>query len=430
MASNDRRRPTSRKATQRSTQGRSSRSTRPSRPTSAPRTRASRSSRQPSAPRMPRASRTPRPAAAPRTAQARPSVLHPQRASRPQSGREAREARARQVRTADAMGIVMRVVVAVAIVAAVLGVAFLVLSNTSTFQITSIDAVASDHVSADDIQKLAKVEEGTTLLNVDTNAITQNLMKNPWVESVSVEREFPDKLKISVTERTVEAVVVMSSRSVAWYLGEGEVWLEPVNLDVSDEQSADDVALEKATSVGAILITGVPATVDSVAGSKATDEVIAAVRSYLDGFSSDFASQIVSFTAPSEASISCVLSSGVEVSLGSPTDISSKEEVVKSLLAEYPDELTYINVRVPSSPSYRRIDSTNVTAGTGATGGSTTTDSTTTSTTTSDTTASTGSSTSGTTSPSGTSTTGSTSSSGTSTTGTTTSTGTSTKSSN
>ena len=65
---------------------------------------------------------------------------------------------------------------------------FLVLSNTSTFQITSIDAVASDHVSADDIQKLANVEEGTTLLNVDTNTITQNLLKNPWVESVSVER--------------------------------------------------------------------------------------------------------------------------------------------------------------------------------------------------------------------------------------------------
>ena len=405
MASNDRRRPTSRKATQRSMQGRSSRSTRPSRPTSALRTRAPRSSRQPSAPRMPRAPRTPRFAAAPRTAQARPSVLHPQRASRPQSGREAREARARQVRTADAMGIVMRVVVVVAVVAAVLGVAFLVLSNTSTFQITSIDAVASDHVSADDIQKLAKVEEGTTLLNVDTNAITQNLMKNPWVESVSVEREFPDKLKISVTERTVEAVVVMSSRSVAWYLGEGEVWLEPVNLDVSDGQSADDVALEKATSVDAILITGVPATVDPVAGSKATDDVIVAIRSYLDGFSSDFASQIVSFTAPSEASISCVLSSGVEVSLGSPSDISSKEEVVKSLLAEYPDELTYINVRVPSSPSYRKIDSSNVTAGTGATGGPAATDST----------SATGSSTSGTTFSTGASDTGTTASKGTST---------------
>lgn len=268
------------------------------------------------------------------------------------------------------MGIALRVVVVAAIVAAVLGVAFLVLSNTSTFKIDSIDAVATDHVSADDIQKLASVEEGTTLLNVDTGAITQRLMKNPWIASVSIDREFPDKLKISVTERKVEAVVVMSSRSVAWYLGEGEVWLEPVNLDVSEGQSADDVALEKATSVGAILITGVPATVDPAAGSKATDDVISAVRSYLDGFSSEFASQIVSFSAPSEASLSCVLSSGVEISLGSPSSISSKEDVIKSLLSEYPDELTYINVRVPSSPSYRKIDSSNVTEGSGATGGS------------------------------------------------------------
>ncbi|SFX44706.1 FtsQ-type POTRA domain-containing protein [Olsenella sp. kh2p3] len=368
MASDDRRRPTARKATQRSTQGRSTRSSRPS---STPRTRSSRPVRQPAAkrtPRMPKA--TPKPASAPKVPQVKRSAPRPQRGTRPQSGREAREARARQVRTADAMGIALRVVVVAAIVAAVLGVAFLVLSNTSTFKIDSIDAVATDHVSADDIQKLASVEEGTTLLNVDTGAITQRLMKNPWIASVSIDREFPDKLKISVTERKVEAVVVMSSRSVAWYLGEGEVWLEPVNLDVSEGQSADDVALEKATSVGAILITGVPATVDPAAGSKATDDVISAVRSYLDGFSSEFASQIVSFSAPSEASLSCVLSSGVEISLGSPSSISSKEDVIKSLLSEYPDELTYINVRVPSSPSYRKIDSSNVTEGSGATGGS------------------------------------------------------------
>ena len=374
MASDERRRPTARKATKRPTQGRQSR---PSRPAPAPRSRASRPARgaksSPMAQRRPKAAPRPKPArtvSTPAARQERLSALRPQRAPRPQSGREAREARARQVRTAGALGIALRVAIVIGVVAAVLGVVFLVLSNTSTFQITSIDAVASDHVSADDIQKLANVEEGTTLLNVDTNTITQNLLKNPWVESVSVEREFPDKLKISVTERTVEAVVVMSSRSVAWYLGEGEVWLEPVNLDVSDNQSADDVALEKATSVGAILITGVPATVDPVAGSKATDDVITAVRSYLDGFSSEFASQIMSFTAPSEASISCVLASGVEISLGSPSDISSKEEVVQSLLAEYPNELTYINVRVPSSPSYRKIDSSNVTAGTGATGSS------------------------------------------------------------
>lgn len=359
MASDDRRRPTARKATQ-------GRVARASRPAPAPRARTPRPSRQPAAPPKPKPKPKPRPA--PGDSQAKRPATRPWRAPRPQGGREAREARARQVRAADAMGIALRVAAVAALAAAALGVAFLVLSNTSAFKIVSIDAVATDHVSAEDIQKLANVEEGTTLLNVDAGAITQNLMKNPWVASVNVAREFPDKLKISVVERTVEAVVVMSSRSVAWYLGEGEVWLEPVNLDVSDGRSADDVALERATSMGAILITGVPATVDPVAGSTATDEVIVAARSYLEGFSSGFASQIVSFTAPSEASLSCVLANGVEVSLGSPVDISSKEEVVKSLLAEYPDELTYVNVRVPSSPSYRKIDSSNVTAGTGAVG--------------------------------------------------------------
>lgn len=359
MASDDRRRPTARKATQ-------GRAARASRPAPAPRPRTPRPSRQPAAPRAPKPKPKPRPA--PGDSQAKRPATRPWRAPRPQGGREAREARARQVRAADAMGIALRVAAVAALAAAALGVAFLVLSNTSAFKIASIDAVATDHVSAEDIQKLANVEEGTTLLNVDAGAITQNLMKNPWVASVNVAREFPDKLKISVVERTVEAVVVMSSRSVAWYLGEGEVWLEPVNLDVSDGRSADDVALERATSMGAILITGVPATVDPVAGSTATDEVIVAARSYLEGFSSGFASQIVSFTAPSEASLSCVLANGVEVSLGSPVDISSKEEIVKSLLAEYPDELTYVNVRVPSSPSYRKIDSSNVTAGTGAVG--------------------------------------------------------------
>ena len=69
----------------------------------------------------------------------------------------------------------------------------------------------------------------------------------------------------------------------------------------------------------------------------------------------------------------------MEVSLGAATNVSSKESVVLGLLDKDPGELTYINVRVPSNPSYRRIDSDTVQAGTGATG--TATDSSTTTTT-------------------------------------------------
>ena len=92
---------------------------------------------------------------------------------------------------------------------------------------------------------------------------------------------------------------------------------------------------------------------------------------YLDGFSDDFKSQIVSFSIPSAESISCTLKNGVAVSLGSPENISDKETVIKAILEKYPDQITYINVRVPSSPSFRRIDADSVQAGTGATGDAT-----------------------------------------------------------
>ena len=103
------------------------------------------------------------------------------------------------------------------------------------------------------------------------------------------------------------------------------------------------------------------------AGKSASDSCIQAVIEYESGFSSDFSSQIVRYSAASEQAISCTLKSGVLVSLGEPSDISSKEQVVTQILQENPDQVTYINVRVVSQPSYRKVDSDSVTAGSGET---------------------------------------------------------------
>jgi len=286
------------------------------------------------------------------------------------SARDARERRERHNR-APVGRVVARVLIVVGVLAAAALIAYAVLRNSPTFAITSIETEATEHVSVSDIQNLVNVESGTTLLNVDTSAITASLEKNPWIASVSYTRDFPGTLKITVTERKVYALVTMSSSSVAWYLGEGNVWMEPVKIATTANQSVEDAALAQATSEGELLITGVPATVQPVVGAGANDAVLDAVATYRSSFSSDFASQIVSFSAASVESISCVLSSGVEVSLGSPTNISSKETVVTGLLDKYPGELTYINVRVPSNPSYRRITSDTVQAGSGATGSAT-----------------------------------------------------------
>lgn len=289
---------------------------------------------------------------------------------RPGRGEEGKQSAPRRSARQDKGGsaarriIVACIAVAIALLVALVG--FLVLSYTPVFSITSIETTATEHVSKEDIAKLAAIPEGTTLLNLDEAKITSNLQKNPWVGQVTYVREFPNTLRIEVTERSVESLVVMSSGSVVWCLGDGGVWIEPVSLTTSDGESIDDAALAKAQEMGALLITDVPATVSPVAGSTASDSVIQAVETYQSTFSDALTSQIVSYSAQSLDSISCTLKSGVEISLGSATDVSTKEEVIEQILSRYSGKLTYINVRVPSKPTYRMIDSDNVGEGTGA----------------------------------------------------------------
>lgn len=293
-----------------------------------------------------------------------PSIPLPRPGRGEQTPAERRSARRDKEGNAARRLIVACIAVAIALLVALVG--FLVLSYTPVFSITSIETTATEHVSKDDIAKLAAIPQGTTLLNLDEAKITSNLQKNPWVGQVTYVREFPNTLRIEVTERSVESLVVMSSGSVVWCLGDGGVWIEPVSVTTSDGESIDDAALAKAQEMGALLITDVPATVSPVAGSTASDSVIQAVETYQSTFSDTLTSQIVSYSAQSLDSISCTLKSGVEISLGSATDVSTKEEVIEQILSQYSGKLTYINVRVPSKPTYRMIDSDNVGEGTGA----------------------------------------------------------------
>lgn len=346
MAADESRRPTPRKkAKPAASAGRAKAPSRP-RPSRPPRARA-RGGSSP-VPVRPLATEPPKaPAAAPR-----PTAS---------SGREQRRRhqRARGLRVAL---VALAAAVALALVA---GLALLLLRDSSVFEITNVEAEATEHVSETDIANLVQVPVGSTLLNVDTAAIEQALLRDPWVASVSFERVFPDTLRLVITEQTPDMLVVMGSGSVAWYLGDAGVWIQPTTINAADDQSVSDAALEVALAEGCLLVTDVPSTVDPVAGSEATDEVLEAVKAFREGFSDEFNEQVVCFSAPSVDNVSCVLANGVEVSLGSASNVSEKEAIVTEYLEEYPDTAIYINVRVVTNPSVRTISSESVEAGSG-----------------------------------------------------------------
>lgn len=247
-------------------------------------------------------------------------------------------------------------------------IAMAILANTSAFAVTGIETFDSEHITAEEVARLADIDEGVTLFNVDSGAIEEGVKRNPWVASVDVERVFPDKLRLNVHERTLGAVVSMSAGGIAWLLGDDNVWIEPLKFEVSKNQSANDVALEQASSLGVILIADVPASVSPSAGSPCTDEAIQAVMSVASQLSDEFTQRIVCYSASSEDDISLTLENGIEISFGSDSSVAAKEEVASRIMNEYGGQITYINVRIPSRPTYRRVDSEYVREGSGATG--------------------------------------------------------------
>lgn len=285
------------------------------------------------------------------------------KASAPKTPRERRE-RHQRVQTLRIVAYVVAGLLGLLLVAAI---ALFALRDSSVFSIDGVEVAPTEHVTESDIQNLVKVPAGSTLLNVDTASIEEALKKDPWIASVSFERVFPHTLRIKIHEQAVDALVVMSSGSIAWYLGDGGSWIQPTSVTAAEDQSVDDAALESAMAEGCLLITDVPATVAPEAGSPATDASLLAVQKFREGFSEDFASQVVSYSAPSEDNISCTLESGVEVLLGSPTDIATKQAFVEKIIEKNPGTLLFINVRVPTEKgtSFRTVESENVQGGSG-----------------------------------------------------------------
>lgn len=290
---------------------------------------------------------------------------------------------------------------AIAIAAVVvLGVAGVVVANSPIFAATNIVVEGSEHVSAETVKRLISVPDGTTLLNVDTAAIASSLEENPWVSGVSVEREWPNTLRIVPKERAVSAIVYITADDIAWAVGDDGCWIAPVSLSVqvdaegnvidtatgsgtsgadggdgadtaateggdgtelgqdtaaataAQQLSGTDAARALARSSGVLLFTDVPADIEPSTGQEVTSDVVLAGLKYANGFSDAFKQQIQSLSLPSVDAITAYLTSGIEVALGEPTDIETKERVVTRLL-EQQEGVTYINVRVPDSYSFR-----------------------------------------------------------------------------
>lgn len=88
---------------------------------------------------------------------------------------------------------------------AVLGVGLLYgyrfITSTSYFELEEIHVTGNDRLTYGTILSTGDVALGLNCLKMNVGEVEKKLSANPWIESVTVRREFPDTLRIAVEEK-------------------------------------------------------------------------------------------------------------------------------------------------------------------------------------------------------------------------------------
>lgn len=245
-------------------------------------------------------------------------------------------------------------VVGVVIVALV---ALFVLSKTDLFKIEEVSINGTDHLTNQEVAALVSIPQGTTLLTVDTDSIERSLERDAWIESVDINRAFPNKLEITVHEREIGAVVEIPTGKAQtiqnWAISKDGMWLMVIPSRESEVGSKlSEQIYEDAQA--ALHIIGVPFGVEPKIGAFCTDENINNALSIISGMTTDLADRVKMVTATDAESTLLTLDNNVEIAFGTATNIREKERICLELMEKNP-KIVYINVRVPERPRWRGV---------------------------------------------------------------------------
>jgi cell division protein FtsQ len=95
---------------------------------------------------------------------------------------------------------------ACSVIAVLAGVGFYLMNLPGVFPLRSVSlSAAPQHVAAEQVLRLLRSEAQGNLFTVDIDRLRRSLEQLPWVRSVNIRREFPDRLEVQLEEHQVLA---------------------------------------------------------------------------------------------------------------------------------------------------------------------------------------------------------------------------------
>jgi len=80
----------------------------------------------------------------------------------------------------------------------------------SVLPVKHIVFIGNKHLTDDELISLAGVHVGESLITISNRKVSQRLLKSPWIRSVSVRKEFPERLSVVIEESAPFALLDMN----------------------------------------------------------------------------------------------------------------------------------------------------------------------------------------------------------------------------
>lgn len=218
----------------------------------------------------------------------------------------------------------LRYVLALLLVAALVGTSVYMLFFSTTLQVERVEVVGNDLLSDARIREIADVPIGEQLALVDLGRADARVGSLAEVKSVDVSRTWPDAVRIAVVERTAVAVVELAGRLRG---------LDPEGV-VFREYEQVPKGMPRVRPGGR-------------AGTDALKEAATVVSALPD----DLVTRVDHVEVETVDQITLVMRDQRQVLWGSAEESELKAEVVDKLLAA--QKASFYDVSVPGNPTYR-----------------------------------------------------------------------------
>ncbi len=231
------------------------------------------------------------------------------------------------------------IVLVIAAVALLAVAGLIALYRSPVFSVKKVVVVGNSHLSADEVRGLAQVPSGATLLRFPAQSVAERVSANPWISTVTVTRDFPDTMRIAVSEYVPAAVVDAGAESL--WLVDRDAW---VIAPQTPETTSTLVTIRDLEAF------------EPVEGERSTSEALRNALRVWEGLSDDLKGRTRMISAPSVDKTALITLDDITIFIGSSDDVARKDLVARRILEEQAGKVVSINVRTVDRPTWRGVD--------------------------------------------------------------------------